>query len=73
VSLAAKRDAPASVTELRRRLEQAEQGRAAADVARERALQRVERCEAREIKHQDRWANEIYALLQIVQQLQGKR
>jgi hypothetical protein len=68
-----KRDAPASVTELRSRLEEVEQGRAAAEVARERALQRAERCEAREITHQDRWANEIYAPRQKVQRLQGKR
>jgi hypothetical protein len=68
-----KRYAPASVTELHRRLGEAEQGRAAAEVARECALQRVERCEARESTHQDRWANEIYALLQTAQQLEGKR
>jgi len=68
-----KRDVPTSVTELHRRLREAEQGRAAAEVARECALQRVERCEAREITHQDRWANEIYALLQTAQQLEGKR
>lgn len=65
-------DEPASVTELRRRLEEAEQGRAAAEVARDQALQRAERSEAREISHQDRWANEIYALRQAVQQLQGE-
>ncbi len=65
-------DEPASVTELRRRLEEAEQGRAAADVARDQALQRAELSEAREISHQDRWANEIYALRQTVQQLQGE-
>ena len=65
-------DEPASACELHARLEEAEQGRAAAEVAREQALQRVERSEAREMAHQDRWANEIYALRQTVQQLQGE-
>ena len=65
-------DEPASVRELHARLEEAEQGRAAAEVAREQALQRVERSEAREMAHQDRWANEIHALRQTVQQLQGE-
>ena len=65
-------DEPASACELHARLEEAEQGRAAAEVAREQALQRVERAEAREMAHQDRWANEIYALRQTVQQLQGE-
>ena len=65
-------DEPASVRELHARLEEAEEGRAAAEVAREQALQRVERSEAREMAHQDRWANEIYTLRQTVQQLQGE-
>jgi hypothetical protein len=65
-------DEPASASELNAKLAEAEEGRAAAEVAREQALQRVERSEAREMAHQDRWANEIYALRQTVQQLQGE-
>ena len=63
---------PASLTELRAKLEQAERGRAAAEEARDQALERAERAEDREIAHQDRWANEIHALRQTVQQLQGQ-
>ena len=65
-------DEPATVAELRQRLAQAEEGRAAAEVARDQVLERAERSEAREISHQDRWANEIHALRQTVQQLQGE-
>jgi DNA repair exonuclease SbcCD ATPase subunit len=65
-------DEPASVTELRQKLQEAERGMAAAQEARDQALERVERAEAREMAHQDRWANEIYALRQTVQQLQGQ-
>lgn len=65
-------DEPAILADLRRRMEEAEQGRAAAEAARDQAVQRAERAEAREISHQDRWANEIYTLRQTVQQLQGE-
>jgi hypothetical protein len=60
------------VAELRRRLEEAERGRAAAESARDQALERAVRAEAREMAHQDRWANEIYTLRQRVRQLQGE-
>lgn len=49
----------AAVAELRRRLEEAERGRAAAESARDEALGRAVRAEAREMAHQDRWAEEI--------------
>src|ERR1700686_5365174 len=65
-------DEPAAVAELRLRLAQAEEGRAAAEVARDQVLERAERSEAREMSHQDRWANEIHALRETVQQLQGE-
>jgi hypothetical protein len=60
------------ISELRRRLEEAERGRAAAELARDQALERAVRAEAREMAHQDRWANEIYTLRQRVRQLQGE-
>jgi hypothetical protein len=62
----------AEVAELRRRLEEAERGRAAAESARDEALERAVRAEAREMAHQDRWAEEIYTLRQRVRQLQGE-
>jgi hypothetical protein len=36
------------------------------------ALSRAERSEAREIAHQDRWANEIHELRRLVEQLKGE-
>ena len=39
---------------------------------RERAIARAERSEARELAHQDRWANEIYALRENLEQLKGE-
>lgn len=64
--------ASAEVLELRQRIEAAEQGRALAERARDQALARAERSEARELAHQDRWANEIYELRQRVEQLKGE-
>ena len=46
------------VSELRRRLEEAERGSAAAEAAKDQALERALRAEAREMAHQDRWAEE---------------
>jgi hypothetical protein len=45
------------------------------DVVRERdlALARAERAEEREMTHQDRWAAEIHALRESVEQLKGER
>ncbi|HEY6451448.1 MAG TPA: hypothetical protein VIX87_02495 [Steroidobacteraceae bacterium] len=51
----------------------AEQGRAAALEERDRAISRAQRSEARELAHQDRWANEIYALRESLEQLKGER
>jgi hypothetical protein len=64
--------APADVIELRARIEAAEQGRAQAEAARDAALARAERSEARELAHQDRWANEIHELRAHVEQLKGE-
>jgi uncharacterized protein involved in exopolysaccharide biosynthesis len=36
-------------------------------------LGRAERSEAREVAHQDRWANEIHTLRESVEQLKGER
>jgi hypothetical protein len=58
---------------LQRRLEIAEQGRAAAMEERDLALARAERAEARETAHQDRWATEIHSLRESVEQLKGER
>jgi molecular chaperone GrpE (heat shock protein) len=51
----------------------AEQDRAGAQDERNRAVERAERSEAREILHQDRWANEIHALRESVEQLKAER
>jgi hypothetical protein len=64
---------PETIAELRRELLAAEQARAAAQDARDRAIGRAERSEARELAHQDRWANEIHTLRESVEQLKGER
>ena len=64
---------PELIAELRRQMLAAEQDRAAAQDERDRALGRAERSEAREVAHQDRWANEIHTLRESVEQLKGER
>jgi hypothetical protein len=63
---------PADIAVLRRELEAAEQGRAEAQAACDQALARAERSEARELAHQDRWANQIFELRQQVESLKGE-
>jgi hypothetical protein len=55
---------PVDVLDLRQRIAEQEQLLTA-------ALNRAERSEAREIAHQDRWANEIHELRQRVEQLKS--
>ena len=56
---------PVDVIDLRQRIAEQEQLLTA-------ALSRAERSEAREIAHQDRWANEIHELRERVEQLKGE-
>jgi hypothetical protein len=56
---------PGDVRELRERIVDQDQLLAV-------ALSRAERSEAREIAHQDRWANEIHELRQLVEQHKGE-
>ncbi|MGA2563609.1 MAG: hypothetical protein ABSF96_08620 [Steroidobacteraceae bacterium] len=56
---------PADVLELRERIAEKDQLLTA-------ALSRAERSEAREVAHQDRWANEIHNLRQTVEQLKSE-
>jgi hypothetical protein len=59
--------------DLRRQLLLAEQGMSEARLARDEAVGRAERSEARELAHQDRWADEIHTLRAAVEQLKGER
>jgi hypothetical protein len=61
------------ILELRRQLVLAEQAKSAAQVERDAAIGRAERSEARELAHQDRWADEIHTLRESVEQLKGER
>ena len=61
------------IAKLRSQMLAAEQDRAQAQEERNRAVERAERSEAREILHQDRWANEIHALRESVEQLKADR
>lgn len=61
------------VVELRRRAEQSEQRSLETQQARDLALARALRSEERETAHQDRWAAEIHALRETVEQLKGER
>src|SRR5665213_1175541 len=61
------------VEDLRRQLLLAEQGMSASQLARDEAIGRAERSEARELAHQDRWAVEIHSLREAVEQLKGER
>jgi len=56
---------PVDVLDLRQRIAEHEQSLVA-------AVSRAERSEAREIAHQDRWANEIHELRERVEQLKGE-
>jgi hypothetical protein len=56
---------PVDVLDLRQRIAEQEQLLTA-------ALNRAERSEAREVAHQDRWANEIHELRQRVEQLKSE-
>ena len=56
---------PVDVLDLRQRIAEQEQLLTA-------ALNRAERSEAREIAHQDRWANEIHELRETVERLKGE-
>jgi hypothetical protein len=64
---------PERIAQLRGQMMAAEQDRASAQDERDRAIERAERSEAREISHQDRWANEIHALRESVEQLKDER
>jgi hypothetical protein len=64
---------PELIAQLRGQMVAAEQDRAGAQDERNRAVERAERSEAREILHQDRWANEIHALRESVEQLKAER
>jgi hypothetical protein len=64
---------PELIAQLRHQVQAAEQDRAVAQNERDRAVERAERSEAREVVHQDRWANEIYALRESLEQLKGER
>ncbi|HEY2419735.1 MAG TPA: hypothetical protein VGH84_17600 [Steroidobacteraceae bacterium] len=64
---------PPPTGDLQRRLLLAEQGLSAAQLARDEAISRAERSEARELAHQDRWADEIHTLRAAVEQLKGER
>jgi hypothetical protein len=59
--------------DLRRQFLLAEQRMSAAQLARDEAIGRAERSEARELAHQDRWADEIHTLRAAVEQLKGER
>jgi hypothetical protein len=61
------------IAQLQRQLVAAEQGRAVAEGERDLAVARAERSEAREVLHQDRWANEIHTLRESVEQLKAER
>lgn len=61
------------ILELRRQLVLAEQAMSAAQLERDAAIGRAERSEARELAHQDRWADEIHTLRESVEQLKGER
>jgi len=60
-------------TELRRQAEEGEQRCLEAQQQRDQALSRAQRSEQRETAHQDRWAAEIHALREAVEQLRGER
>jgi hypothetical protein len=64
---------PELIEHLRCALLQAEQSRTVAQQERDQALDRAQRSEARELAHQDRWANEIHLLRENVVQLKGER
>jgi hypothetical protein len=70
---AAPNDASGPVGQLQRELLEAQEGRGVALAMRDQALARAERAEARELAHQDRWATEIHALRESVEQLKGER
>lgn len=61
------------IEDLRRQLLLAEQAASQAQRTRDEALCRAERSEARELAHQDRWADEIHTLRESVDQLKGER
>lgn len=63
---------PPDIVLLRRQIVAAEQRRAEAEGARDAAIARAERSEARELAHQDRWANQIYELRRQVERLKGE-
>lgn len=65
-------DEAALVLELRQRQQEAERAKLEAQAARDQALERAMRAEAREVSHQDHWAREVDQLRQLVQQLSGE-
>jgi hypothetical protein len=64
---------PELIVDLRRAVLAAEQATTAVQAERDQALGRAQRSEAREVAHQDRWANEIHALRESLEQLKGER
>lgn len=61
------------IAELRRQGDDSDRRRLEAQQERDLALARALRSEARETAHQDRWAAEIHALREAVEQLKGER